>query len=158
LATPDDGDEDVGRLEVAVDDPARVRGRDAAGDLLQHPRLVFKGTDSSRATSPNGRPSTSSITSRAALALAGVVDGDDVRVGEPAATWASRRNRAACGPAHGRGFPEQLERDRALQLPVPGIVDHGGGALTHELSDLVARKILRDRVGILHGVQGKYIP
>ena len=56
------GDEEVGWLEIAMDDSLRMRGREPVGDLSGIPGRAFGDTGPAAMTSRSVRPSSSSET------------------------------------------------------------------------------------------------
>ena len=82
LDAPVGGDEEILGLEVAVDDPLLVRGRQAARDLARAYSTAFRTGSgprgAARAASPLRAAPTTTI--RRAFVGADVVDGEDVRM------------------------------------------------------------------------------
>ena len=131
---------DVGRLDVAVDDPRRVRGRERARDVHRvAQRLVHRQ-----------RPLREQAVERAALhvlhrdavravgRLVDVVDGDDVRVIERrGGAGLADEARATFGVVE-RVAAQQLQRDGPGETGVARPVEHAHPSLAELLEDLVA--------------------
>ena len=147
-------DEDVRRLDVAVNEPARMggvqRGRDLAGDreraphgqpaLLGDQRLQVGPLDA-------GHRDPEEV-----VVLARVVDRDDVGVVER-----GREPRLAQEAVAEVGFAEprreELQRGPAPQAYVLGPVDDAGAAATELLDDPVAAELGADALVQLHAHQ-----
>ena len=142
---------DVGRLEIAMDDAGFVRRREAGCDL---PR------DRQRA-STGSRPSRFRIVARSEPWMYGIVmylmpsisPRSWMRTTFLCVTWrassSSRlKRRSSSGRHHriGDGFgPDHLDRDRDLELLVPGLVDRAHAAGAEQPDDVVARaEVLAD--------------
>ena len=135
------GEENVARLEVAVDDPEPVRCVDRRGDAGEQrrpPRRAKRAV----ARQPLGE--------RAALAelhgevrlvglgAAEVEDGDDVRMDQRAG-GARLAPETLEGDRPGKELRRQdLDRDRAVHLLVSGAVDDPGAALADPLEQAIA--------------------
>ena len=132
-------DEDVRRLDVAVDDAAVVRGLDGAGGLGGEARGLARGQDPLLAQDRGEVLALDELHDdvRARRVVAEVEHGDDVRVVE-------RRGGLCLVAEAGEEVgvlavlgPQELDRDVALELGVAGAVDRGHAALPEQLDQPV---------------------
>jgi hypothetical protein len=131
-------EEDVGRLEIPVQDTVLVEVADRQGDLLDQRR----GPDGVPSEAPYLRLQVARQQLHREVDLtsvfAGLVDRDDVRVVEPGERLdllpeQTQRERAGVG-----SVMDHLEGDLALQLQVARLVDHAHAAAADPRPQLVA--------------------
>ena len=139
------GDEDVGRLDVAVQDAARVRGVERVGNLHGQPQ---QQADLERASVDLARQRAAleqlHRDERAALVLVHLVDGADVGM-------VQRRGRARLAQeALGRlrivraVLRQELQRHAAGQLDVLGQIHDAHAAGAERVEDAIVRDGLAD--------------
>jgi hypothetical protein len=134
------GDDDVGRFDVAVHQPDRVRGGQCGGDLrseTQHLR------DGQRPDLLDGRPVDQLHHDVRGLptvvdGLADVVDLGDVRVGQCRGHPGLVVDPVACLLAGGGRAGQDLDRDQPVEHLVVAAPDHGRPAAADLLQDPVA--------------------
>ena len=139
-------EQDVGGLDVAVDDAARVRGVERAADLGDDVRgarrvQALRGAHE-RAQVASPRRSASRCTATA-VALARVVDRDDVAGGRSRrrrATRATKRSRNVGVLGQLRG--DELQRDGAVEVELERAVDHAHAAAARDPQDAVAGELV----------------
>jgi hypothetical protein len=144
------GDEDVGGLDVAVQDAARVRGVDRVGNLRGQPQqqadIERTAVDRARERAPLEQLHRDE---RPPLVLVHLIDGADVRVvqrrgGARFAQEALHRLRLV-----GAILRQELERHLARELHVFGEIDHAHAARAERVEDAIVRDGLAD-----HGAEG----
>ena len=143
------GDEQIRRLDVAVDDPGGVRGLERVGDLDRE-RQQQIGLERAPGDAMLQRRPVEELhdEERAAVLLADVVDGADVGVIQrrrgPRLAAESGQRLGIVGEV-GR---QELQRDEALQPRVLGFVHDAHAAAAQLLDDAVVRERLTDqRIG-----------
>ena len=126
-------EEDVRGLQVAVDDPVRVRMGEAGGDLGREPLRLEVGQRPTAAEALLERAAAEVFEDevRPALGLADVVDPGDVRMGQ-------RGDRAGLPdePRRVGVAREELERHEAPELAVLGQPDLGHAAAAEQVAKL----------------------
>jgi hypothetical protein len=117
--------QDVVRLDVAVDDAAAVRVGERPGDLAQHARGVGrrKGTARAEPLAERLAGDVAHDEEDEAARRADAMDGDDVRVREPGGGARLAHEAVARGGGAGEGRREHLEGDVAVELHVAREVD-----------------------------------
>ena len=134
------GQQDVGRLEVAMDDPPIVGHRHGARQGLDE----LGGRPGTRRALADPLVETASVDQlqreeRQAVVLAGLVDLDDIGMRELGdGLGLGAESRQAHG-THVHPGEDHLQGDQALQTPVPGLVDHAHAAAPEFLHDVVTR-------------------
>ena len=150
LGVPSAVEQDVGRLQVAVDD-ARARGpRAIARASVRRPAAAASPAASGVPASLPARLPPSHVLQREerqAVVLADLVDlhdvrvlqpGDRLRLGAEAGSWS--RPRRGCRPGSSSG------RTRRFRPDLPGLVDDAHAAAAQLLEQLVARHLGQGRV------------
>jgi hypothetical protein len=134
------GDENVGGLDVAMRNALRVRGFECFGDLDSESEQVV-GTRRPLGDALLERHAVEVLhdNAGAAVLLADVVDGADVRV-----VQGGRGTRLPFEPPEGvrvarDGFWQKLERHESAQASVFGLVHHAHPAAARLLDDAVVR-------------------
>ncbi len=133
-------DDDVGGLEIAMDDAPLVRMRQRARDLRAVPKYGFDGQAVER--QHLGERTAVHVLHRdehAAAGIADLVDGADVRMIEVRGRAGLVEEPAAilgCGRS-GRSAANQLDRHGAVQALVAGAIDHTHAALAEAGLDAV---------------------
>ena len=132
-------EQDVGRLDVAVDEPARVRGVERGRDL----RDDVRGAPGLEPTAARGRACAgrcrrrSAWPDRGALELARVVDRDHVGVVDRGGEPRLAHEAVAEGRVLGEVGGDQLERDGPIEVELVGPVDHAHAAAAGDAGDAV---------------------
>ena len=137
------GDQHVLGLDVAVDEPARVRRVEGARDLGQQ-RDRATGVERALVADHRAQARALDETHREvalAVRLAGVVDGDDVRVVQGRSELRLEHEPLAEDLIFGELGAQKLERHDALQARMLGAVDHAHAAPAERLLDPVARNL-----------------
>ena len=139
--------DDIGGLEIAMDDAALVRMREGAGDLRAVPEHGFDGQAVER-QHLGERAAVDELhrDEHAAAGIADLVDGADVRMIEVRGRAGLVEEPAAilgCGRS-GRSAANQLDRHGALQPLVAGAIDHAHAALAEAGLDAVLPERLAD--------------
>ncbi len=130
--------QDVGRLEVAVDDPQPVRLGDSARHLLEDPRRRDRGPG--RTIDPPAQAARREVLHRVegqAVALAPVVDLDDVGMPQPGDRFGLGQEalqRLLGGVPAGR---DHLEGDPSAEADLAGAIDHAHPAAAQDLDELI---------------------
>ncbi len=134
------GEEDVLGLDVAVDEAGLVGGAERRQDRFEHLERLPRAEVAAGPDQVAQRPPAHELHREEHVALVGalVVDGDDVGVGQP-----SGRVRLTDEPADellvvGQARVHDLERDRAVEAVVVGLVDRGHAAAGEAGTDVVA--------------------
>ena len=133
-------EEDVGRLQVAVDDAALVGEMDGPGQRLHQLAAAGPAAAPPSAVGPGCRPRRIPARNRAGRRARRLR-----RSARCSGAAAARPPRPRCGsgPARcGAGVSagqDHLQGDQALQLDVPGLVDHAHAAAAQLPQDLVTR-------------------
>ena len=124
------GDEDVGRLDVAVDDAARVGGGQAVGDLGGDGQGLGRGQGAALDLGPQALAAAEGHGDEHApvLALADLVDGADVRVVEDGGGLGLVDEALAGLGVVDELRGQELEGDGAAELEVVGLVDDAHAA------------------------------
>ena len=140
------GDEQIRRLDVAVDDPGGVRRLERVGDLDRERQQQIDLERAPGDAMLQRRPVEElHDEERAAVLLADIVDGADVGV-------IQRRRGARLAAESGQGLGivgevrrQELQRDEALQPRILGFVDDAHSAAAQLLGDAVVRDGLTDQ-------------
>ena len=134
-------DQDVGGLDVAVDEPHAVRGVERRGDLAADVDRPVRA-QAALAAQHGGEVGALDVLHREVeqpVLLAGVVDRDDVRVlqrgGDPRLAVEALAEPGGLGELRG----DDLDGRAAAQVDVLGPVDQAHAAAADPLLDLVAR-------------------
>ena len=134
-------DQDVLRLDVAVDQARLVRGVERLGDRVQDPQRA-PGVELARddhvlqvrpADDAHGQE-------QAVIRLAGLVDRDDVRVVDRGLQQALAAEALAERVIVAEIDGEELERDRSVQRELGRLVDDAHPSLSEDALDAVARE------------------
>ena len=133
------GEQHVGRLDVAVDEPALVRDVQRRADLRDHVRDAIGGQGARR---PHERPQVLPVDVahrdvQLVAVLARVVDGEHVRVlDRRRRPRLAQEPRAEVGIA-GQGGRDELQRDDAVERQLRRPVHHAHAATAGESLDAV---------------------
>jgi hypothetical protein len=141
------GQQDVARLQIPVDDPARVSRLGGPGQR-GHQRGGLSGRLGRARQLPGQAASLEKLHGevRPALVVAHIVDPHDVLVpqaGDHLGLALEARPLVRAGVGAGQ---EHLERDGAVQAQVPGLVDDAHAAAAEHCFDLVARDAREGRL------------
>ncbi len=137
LDLADGPEQDVVRLEVAVDEAGRVRGREAAGgaqEALQHDRPwpgLLPHPCAERAAVEQRHDQVDQTVDRADVE-------DRHHVGVAQASHGLGLPQDAFLPDRSPGVADQLDGQRALELGIAGAMDHAHPAGADDRADLVA--------------------
>jgi hypothetical protein len=121
-------DDDVARLEVAMDDPLAMRSREAAPRLHEHPHDLRPGPR------PRAKPAIERAPidelhrhERVTVVRVDVVDRDHVRMVQPRERLRLAKQPRTCSTARPR--TQELESDRAAELRIVGLHHNPHSAL-----------------------------
>ncbi len=130
-------EQDVRGLDVAVDDPARVRGVERAGDLGDD---VHRAAGVETAGGADERPQVRAVDVahgdvERALVLARVVDRDHVGVIDRGGEAGLGHEALAEADVLGEVRGDQLERDGAIEIELDSAIDHAHAAAAGDADD-----------------------
>ena len=142
---PADGDEDVGGLDVAMDDALGMRGIERVGDLYgqRQQRVQFQGTPADAVAQRHSLQKLHGYEGATVL-LADIVNGADVGMVQRRCSLGFALKAGQGNGAAGQVVGQELEGNETMQADVFSFVDHPHAAAPEFLEDAVARDGLAD--------------
>ena len=150
------GEQNVGGLDVAVDDLLLVGIFQRAGNRGEEPGRLVVGHGMAELLFERAARQVIHHDIRHAILIAVVVDMHDVGVGELGEGFGLTLEALEHVGALSDVGADDFERDMALQLGVEGFVDRGHAAFTKLLDNMISSQVLTDEVWHLAHVPPKY--